>query len=86
MTTPAPATPRREYVWRTIHGGQQRSLGTIAAQMAMDLELKSSKLNKLVWTDTRNAHRCVGYAREEITLATTTVDSAIVAHNAPSPT
>ncbi|KAJ7852157.1 hypothetical protein B0H13DRAFT_2084496 [Mycena leptocephala] len=80
------APPQREYVWRTIYGGQQKSLGTIAAQMALDLEVKSSTLNRLVWTDTRNAHRCVGYAREEITLATTTVDSAIVAHNAPSPT
>jgi hypothetical protein len=54
--------------------------------MALDLEVKSSTLNRLVWTDTQNAHRCVGYAREEITLATTTVDSAIVSHNAPSPT
>ncbi|KAJ7216898.1 hypothetical protein C8J57DRAFT_1732406 [Mycena rebaudengoi] len=86
MTTPSPSTPRREYVWRIMHRGQQRSLGTIAAQIAMDLELKSSTLNKLVWLDTRNAHRCVGYAREEITLATTTVDSAIIAHNTPSPT
>ncbi|KAJ7852142.1 hypothetical protein B0H13DRAFT_2398864 [Mycena leptocephala] len=86
MDAASPTPPRREYVWRTIHGGQQESLGTIAKQMAQDLEAQSSTLNRLVWTDTRNAHRCVGYAREEITLATTTVDSATVSHSAPSPT
>ncbi|KAF8199423.1 hypothetical protein K438DRAFT_686128 [Mycena galopus ATCC 62051] len=83
---PSPASPRREYVWRSIPGGQRKCLGTIAAQMALDLEVRSSTLNRLVWTDTRNPHRCIGYAREEITLATKTVDSAIVTHNAPSPT
>ncbi|KAJ6597681.1 hypothetical protein DFH09DRAFT_1399342 [Mycena vulgaris] len=33
----------------------------------------------------RDAHRCAGYIREEITLATTLVDSAVVSHDTPSP-
>ncbi|KAJ7143893.1 hypothetical protein C8R44DRAFT_724901 [Mycena epipterygia] len=77
--------PRREYVWRTIDRGQQ-SLATVASRIAMDLDLKlSSSVNKLAWSNGRSAHRCAGYMREEITLATTTGDSAVVSHDAPSP-
>ncbi|KAF8208084.1 hypothetical protein K438DRAFT_1813372 [Mycena galopus ATCC 62051] len=44
-----------------------------------------SRLYRLTRTDTQSPHRCPGYIREEITLATTTVDSAVVAHDTPSP-
>ncbi|KAJ7119536.1 hypothetical protein C8R44DRAFT_877960 [Mycena epipterygia] len=40
---------------------------------------------ELPWSDGQRSHRCAGYVREEITLAPTTVDSAIVLHDAPSP-
>jgi hypothetical protein len=77
--------PRREYVWRTIERGRQ-SLATIATRIAQDLDMKlSPSVNKLAWSDGRSAHRCAGYVREEITLATTTRDSAVVFHDAPSP-
>ncbi|KAJ7910050.1 hypothetical protein B0H13DRAFT_617441 [Mycena leptocephala] len=36
-------------------------------------------------TNTKNPHRCAGYIREEITLATTAMDSAVVSHDSPSP-
>jgi hypothetical protein len=36
-------------------------------------------------TDGLIAHRCPGYVREEITLATTILNSAVVAHDTPSP-
>ncbi|KAJ6552774.1 hypothetical protein B0H19DRAFT_154327 [Mycena capillaripes] len=77
--------PRREYVWRTIERGQQ-SLAAIASRIGLDLDMQlSTSLNKLTSSDARNAHRCAGYSREEITLATTTSDSAVVFHDAPSP-
>ncbi|KAJ6542926.1 hypothetical protein B0H19DRAFT_312437 [Mycena capillaripes] len=76
--------PRREYVWRTIECGQ--SLAAIASRIALDLDLQvSSSVDKLTWSDGRSAHRCAGYVREEITLATTTSDSAVICHDAPSP-
>ncbi|KAJ7227501.1 hypothetical protein GGX14DRAFT_539425 [Mycena pura] len=77
--------PRREYVWRTIDRGQQ-SLATVARRIALEIDMKlTSSVNKLAWTDARSAHRCAGYVREEITLATTSVDSAVISHDAPSP-
>jgi hypothetical protein len=76
--------PRREYVWRTVAGGQQ-SLGTIASRSALDLETKLSSIRRLNWSDQQTAHRCAGYLREEITLAATTSNSAVVSHDAPSP-
>lgn len=77
--------PRREYVWRTIDRGQQ-SLASVASRIALDLDMKlSSALNKLAWIDGLSAHRCAGYVREEITLATTTNDSAVISHDTPSP-
>ncbi|KAJ7913600.1 hypothetical protein B0H13DRAFT_471068 [Mycena leptocephala] len=83
--TEASIPPRREYVWRTIERGQQ-SLATIATRIALDLDMKlSSSVNKLTWSDGRSAHRCAGYVREEITLASTTGDSAVVFRDAPSP-
>ncbi|KAJ7902649.1 hypothetical protein B0H14DRAFT_3422135 [Mycena olivaceomarginata] len=75
--------PRREYVWRTMDRGQ--SLATIARRIALDLDTDLSSLRRMTWTDGRRPHRCAGYVREEITLATTTLDSAVVAHDAPSP-
>ncbi|KAJ7143880.1 hypothetical protein C8R44DRAFT_141228 [Mycena epipterygia] len=45
----------------------------------------SSLVNKLAWSHGRSAHRCAGYVRQEITLATKTGDSAVVSHDAPSP-
>ncbi|KAJ7481988.1 hypothetical protein FB451DRAFT_1365012 [Mycena latifolia] len=79
-----PIPPRREYVWRNIDRGQQ-SLATVASQIALDLDIKLTSVNKLTWTDGRSPHRCAGYVREEITLATTIGDSAVVSHDAPSP-
>ncbi|KAJ6560110.1 hypothetical protein B0H19DRAFT_1375969 [Mycena capillaripes] len=78
--------PRREYVWRTIDGAQQ-SLDAVARRVTWDLEMKLSSVSKLTWTDTDggSAHRCAGYVREEITLATTAIDSAVVSYDAPSP-
>ncbi|KAJ7627931.1 hypothetical protein DFH06DRAFT_725129 [Mycena polygramma] len=79
----APVPPRREYVWRTIDRGQL-SLASVATQIRSHLEL-ISPLNRLVATDWEITHRCAGYLREEITLATTTIDSAVVSHDVPSP-
>ncbi|KAJ7905691.1 hypothetical protein B0H14DRAFT_21623 [Mycena olivaceomarginata] len=76
--------PRREYVWRAIDRAKQ-SLSTVASRIALDLDLKLSFVRKLARTDGQSAHRCAGYVREEITLATTTSDSAVVFHDAPSP-
>ncbi|KAJ6597703.1 hypothetical protein DFH09DRAFT_1304476 [Mycena vulgaris] len=42
-------------------------------------------VNKFVWNDGRSAPRCAGYIREEVTLASTTGDSAVVSPDAPSP-
>ncbi|KAJ6460145.1 hypothetical protein C8R47DRAFT_128781 [Mycena vitilis] len=77
-------TPRREYVWRTIARGRQ-SLESVGRRIMHDLDLHISPLHRLTRRDERNAHRCAGYIREEITLATTTIDSAIVAHDTLSP-
>ncbi|KAJ7824454.1 hypothetical protein B0H14DRAFT_3874873 [Mycena olivaceomarginata] len=79
-----PVPTRREYVWRTINRGQ-KSLAAVATRIALDLEMKMSALNRLTSTDAQNPHRCAGYIREEITLASTTDESAVVAHDAPSP-
>ncbi|KAJ6597574.1 hypothetical protein DFH09DRAFT_1399094 [Mycena vulgaris] len=79
-----PVRARREYVWRTIDRGQQ-SLANVASRIYRDLDMELYSLNKLAWRDGRSAHRCAGYIREEITLATTTGDSAVVSHDAPSP-
>jgi hypothetical protein len=79
-----PVPPRREYVWRTIDRGQQ-SLATIASRISQDISMELSFVNKLTWTDGQSAHRCAGYVRQEITLATTTRDSAVISHDAPSP-
>jgi hypothetical protein len=79
-----PVLPRREYVWRTMDRGQQ-SLASIANRIALDLDMRLSSLNEFVLTDGQCPHRCAGYVREEITLASTLVDSAVVFHDAPSP-
>ncbi|KAF7361299.1 Kinase-like protein [Mycena sanguinolenta] len=75
--------PRREYVWRTKDRGRQ-SLENIARKISLDLDLDFLSLSRINRTDGRTPHRCAGYVREEITLATTTLDSAVVAHDAPS--
>ncbi|KAJ7902625.1 hypothetical protein B0H14DRAFT_2666864 [Mycena olivaceomarginata] len=62
-----------------------QSLATIACRIALDLDTDLSSLRRMTWTDGRRPHRCAGYVREEITLATTTLDSAVVAYDAPSP-
>ncbi|KAJ7833578.1 hypothetical protein B0H13DRAFT_1914481 [Mycena leptocephala] len=79
-----PVPPRREYVWRTIDRGQQ-SLATVAHRINRDLDVNPSPLRRLTQKDRRSTHRCAGYLREEITLATTTLDSAVVVHDNPSP-
>jgi hypothetical protein len=77
--------PRREYVWRTIDRGRQ-SLATVARRMALDLDMRlEPAVSKLATSDTRSAHRCAGYVREEITLASTMADSAVISHDTPSP-
>ncbi|KAF7337592.1 hypothetical protein MSAN_02232500 [Mycena sanguinolenta] len=76
-------TPRREFVWRTIDRGTQ-SLDTVADRFTRVLDMKRSSINKISWTDVRSTHRCPGYVREEITLAATAVDSAVITHDAPS--
>jgi hypothetical protein len=81
---PRPVPPRREYVWRTMNRGEQ-SLAKVAHQITLDLEMNLSHIHRLTQTDSESPHRCVGYVREEITLATTTSDSAVVAHDTPSP-
>jgi hypothetical protein len=54
--------------------------------MTLDLDMKLAlAVNKLATIDTRSAHRCAGYVREEITLATTVADSAVISHDTPSP-
>ncbi|KAJ6597693.1 hypothetical protein DFH09DRAFT_83731 [Mycena vulgaris] len=79
-----PVRPRREYVWRTIDRGQQ-SLANVASRISHDLDMELYSLSKLTWSHMRSAHRCAGYVREEITLATTMGDSAVVSHDAPCP-
>ncbi|KAF7361301.1 hypothetical protein MSAN_01162600 [Mycena sanguinolenta] len=76
--------PRREYVWRTIDRGRQ-SLENIARRINLGLNMDFSSLPKMNWTDRQSPHRCAGYMREEITLTTTILDSAVVAHDVPSP-
>ncbi|KAF7361303.1 hypothetical protein MSAN_01162800 [Mycena sanguinolenta] len=75
--------PRREYVWRSTDRGQQ-SLENITRRMTLDLDMEFSSLRRINQTNGRTPHRCAGYVREEITLATTTRNSAVVAHDAPS--
>ncbi|KAJ7784249.1 hypothetical protein B0H16DRAFT_1876745 [Mycena metata] len=76
--------PRREYVWRAVDRGKQ-SLATVSEHMTTHLDLALARLQKLTQTDRQRAHRCRGYMREEITLAPTIVDSAVVAHDTPRP-
>ncbi|KAJ7331396.1 hypothetical protein DFH08DRAFT_307995 [Mycena albidolilacea] len=76
--------PRREYVWRTLERGKN-CLTTVAAQITLDLEMKLSTLIRVALQDTQSPHRCRRYVREEITLATAPVESAVVSHDAPSP-
>ncbi|KAJ7649833.1 hypothetical protein FB45DRAFT_1049994 [Roridomyces roridus] len=75
--------PRREYIWRTM--ALQQPLATIAAHINRDIDIRRKPIHKLVWTNAQNTHRCPGYVREEITLATTTADSAVVVHDSPDP-
>ncbi|KAJ7702546.1 hypothetical protein B0H16DRAFT_742342 [Mycena metata] len=76
--------PRREYVWRAMDRGKQ-SLATVTEHMTTHLDLAPARLQRLTQTDGRRAHRCRGYMREEITLAPTIVDSAVISHDTPRP-
>ncbi|KAJ7633286.1 hypothetical protein FB45DRAFT_914802 [Roridomyces roridus] len=76
--------PRREYIWRKIGRGAQ-SLGYIASEINRDLELKLLTVPTVTLKDRFAAHRCAGYLREEITLATTVADSTVVSNAPPSP-
>ncbi len=87
LSEPEPSiASRREYVWRPLDRGQQ-SLATVSRRISLDLDRLqlSPSVNKVTLTDGQSAHRCAGYVREEITLATTTVESAVVSHDAPRP-
>ncbi|KAJ7649743.1 hypothetical protein FB45DRAFT_885794 [Roridomyces roridus] len=61
-----------------------QSLASIATQIARDLDLRHASISRLVWSDIGSIHRCPGYVREEVTLATRTADSAVVSHDAPT--
>ncbi|KAJ7167910.1 hypothetical protein C8R46DRAFT_1218831 [Mycena filopes] len=74
---------RREYVWRTEL--EEQSLSDIATGMALELEFKLTPLTRLRWADPRQAHRCAGYLREEVTLAVSKARSAIISHDVPGP-
>ncbi|KAJ7613936.1 hypothetical protein FB45DRAFT_874123 [Roridomyces roridus] len=74
--------PRREYVWRTMDVPQ--SLASIATQISRDLDLRRASINRLTGRDAGSIHRCPGYVREEVTLATRMADSAVVSHDAPT--
>jgi hypothetical protein len=78
-----PVPPRREYVWRTIDRGEQ-SLASVARRMALELDFELTPMKRRVSTGVPSPHRCAGYVREEITLAMTKLESAIVSHDAPS--
>ncbi|KAJ7157106.1 hypothetical protein C8R46DRAFT_419476 [Mycena filopes] len=80
----AAADPRREYIWRAMDRGDQ-SLATITDEMTANLDTVLGRLHRLTQTDGKNPHRCAGYVREEITLAPTVVESALVAHDTPTP-
>ncbi|KAK6977244.1 hypothetical protein R3P38DRAFT_3476629 [Favolaschia claudopus] len=82
--TELPIFLRREYVWRTIPNVGQ-SLGIVAAQIELDLEMSFPTLRKIALANTFNTHRCAGYIREEVTLASSLADSAVVTHDSPSP-
>ncbi|KAF8205649.1 hypothetical protein K438DRAFT_1757003 [Mycena galopus ATCC 62051] len=74
---------REEEPIRPLDHGQQ-SLATVAHGLALELDI-DPPLRTTTRTHRESPHRCVGYAREEITLAATALDSVIVAHDAPSP-
>ncbi|KAJ7830922.1 hypothetical protein B0H14DRAFT_3464471 [Mycena olivaceomarginata] len=74
---------RREYVWLAMDGRQ--ALAEVSEGLTVDLKFHLSRLSRSTRTDGLSAHRCPGYVREEITLATTIWESAIVAHDTPSP-
>ncbi|KAK7023248.1 hypothetical protein R3P38DRAFT_2532459 [Favolaschia claudopus] len=80
----SPISLRREYVWRTV-SNERQSLGTVAAQIKSDLELKFRIMRGIARNDALTAQCCAGYIREEITLASSVADSAIITHNAPGP-
>ncbi|KAF7361287.1 hypothetical protein MSAN_01161200 [Mycena sanguinolenta] len=75
--------PRREYVWRIMDRGYQ-SLENIARRMTLDLDMEFRSLPRMNWTDGRASHRYAGYAREGTTLATTILNSGLVAYDAPN--
>ncbi|KAK7022499.1 hypothetical protein R3P38DRAFT_2710462 [Favolaschia claudopus] len=81
----SPSPPRREYVWRQI-SKENKSLAAVAAEIEFDLALNSLSLKRMALVDKYNVHRCAGYVREEITLASSLADSAVVTHDTPSPT
>ncbi|KAJ7613917.1 hypothetical protein FB45DRAFT_258547 [Roridomyces roridus] len=74
--------PRREFVWRMMDAPQ--SLASIATQIARDLDLRRASVNRLNRSDGGSIHRCPGYIREEVTLATRIADSAVVSHDTPT--
>ncbi|KAF7351817.1 hypothetical protein MVEN_01142800 [Mycena venus] len=84
QTDAPPVASRREYVWRTKDRGRQ-SLGMVAKRITLDLDVNLSPVHRFTRSDGRNPHRCPGYIREEVTLAMTILDSAVVAHDTPSP-
>jgi hypothetical protein len=62
----------------------QQSLATVARQITLDLNMSISHLHRSP-SDQQSSHRCPGYIHEEFMLATTTHDSAVIAHDTPGP-
>lgn len=88
-STQAPK-PRRELVW----GAQEHSktsLKSIYQQFGNFLGLRSANNHTIPLQRRRGRkvhglyHKCSGYIREEITLTTSILDSAIVMHACPTP-
>ncbi|KAJ7054445.1 hypothetical protein C8F01DRAFT_1163398, partial [Mycena amicta] len=85
-TNSSPTPPRREFVWRKLDRGNQ-TLTLISRRLGSTFMRLAPSLNRVqVRNDSRTSfHRCAGYLREEIVLATMSKDSAILSYDTASP-
>jgi len=87
---PLRVPPRREYVWRSL-GRSGMSFAEISRQFSDVLQTSFPSpsglpLRRVGGRDAANTHhRCRGYTREEITLTTNLIDSAVVTFTTPAP-
>ncbi|KAJ7052777.1 hypothetical protein C8F01DRAFT_1169926 [Mycena amicta] len=79
-------SPRREFVWRKLSRGDQ-TLTMVSRRLGSTFTRLATSLNRLQIRSTsrKTFHRCAGYLREEITLATRSRNSAILTYDSPSP-